>query len=652
MSNSDRGGGSALRRGLDRARFMLERFVLRGVHSRLLFAAAIVALVSLLAGAIVLLADPATSEFDEAVWWAFLRLTDPGYLGDDEGVARRIVSTIVTVLGYVLFLGLLIAILTQWLTNSIAKLESGVTPVAIADHVVILGWTHRTPTIVSELLRTGKRVARFLERQGASQLRIVILADHVDQARTRELREALGGLWNDRQVLLRAGSPLRLDHLERVAFRKAAALILPGADFAERNPQAVDAQTIKTLLSVATHVGESDKAPLAVAALYDARKAPVARRAYAGESEIVSADEIISRIIAQSVWQHGLCEAFTELLTLEQGNSIYVRRAESEVGARFGELRGAWPKAVLLGTFRLGERLAALNPGPETVLDEEDVLIFVARRIDDCGPPKERTPLPEAAPTALAPPAPERARRVLILGWSRKVPSLLREFANYGQDAFQIDVVTLIPIQERKRMLALLDLGTANDRVRHIEAGFTVPGVLDRLEPQRYDNIVLVASEFLAEGDQADAATVTTFLMLSGLLSEEGPCPDVLVELMDEENRFLFAGERDDVIVSATTASYLLSQVSLRRELAAVYAELCRPRGGQLTLQPAAQYAPGAAARFGDLERAAFARGEIAVGIRHAGRLAMNPDREVEWRLESGDQLLVLPPARSSKGTS
>ena len=179
-----------------------------------------------------------------------------------------------------------------------------------------------------------------------------------------------------------------------------------------------------------------------------------------------------------------------------------------------------------------------------------------------------------------------------------------------------------------------------------------MPGVLDRLEPQNYDNIVLVASEFLAEGDQADAATVTTFLMLNGLLSEEGPRPDVLVELMDEENRFLFSGQRDDVIVSATTASYLLSQVSLRRELAAVYAELCRPRGGQLTLQPAAKYTPDAATRFGDLERAASARGEIAVGIRHGGRLAMNPDREVEWRLEPGDQLLVLPPASSSKGTS
>ena len=201
-------------------------------------------------------------------------------------------------------------------------------------------------------------------------------------------------------------------------------------------------------------------------------------------------------------------------------------------------------------------------------------------------------------------------------------------------------------------MLALLDLGTADDRVHHIEAGFTVPGVLDRLEPQKYDNVVLVASEFSAEGDQADAFTVTTFLMLNGLLSEEGPRPNVLVELMDEENRFLFADRRDDVIVSATTASYLLSQVALRRELAAVYAELCRTRGGQLTLQPLAKYAPDTVARFGDLEKAASARGEIAVGIRHAGRLALNPDREIEWKAEPGDQLLVLPPTRSSKGTS
>ena len=97
-----------------------------------------------------------------AIWWAFLRLTDPGYLGDDEGLARRIISTVLTVLGYVLFMGSLIAILTQWLNQKIRNFESGLTPIVRRNHILILGWTNRTPAIVAELMRSeGTRTSVF-----------------------------------------------------------------------------------------------------------------------------------------------------------------------------------------------------------------------------------------------------------------------------------------------------------------------------------------------------------------------------------------------------------------------------------------------------------------------------------------------------------
>ena len=48
-----------------------------------------------------------------AIWWAFLRLTDPGYLGEDHGVIPRTVSTVLTLAGYVVFLGALVAIMTK-----------------------------------------------------------------------------------------------------------------------------------------------------------------------------------------------------------------------------------------------------------------------------------------------------------------------------------------------------------------------------------------------------------------------------------------------------------------------------------------------------------------------------------------------------------
>lgn len=115
-------------------------------------------------------------------------------------------------LGYLLFLGLLIAILTQWMNELIERIESGTRPVRLADHVLILGWTHRTPYIVLELLRTRGRVTRFLETRDASILRIVVLAEQREEI-------ALG-------VLTVAGEVhLNPDRGERLAIRDGDQLI-------------------------------------------------------------------------------------------------------------------------------------------------------------------------------------------------------------------------------------------------------------------------------------------------------------------------------------------------------------------------------------------------------------------------------------------
>jgi ion channel POLLUX/CASTOR len=135
-----------------------------------------------------------------------------------RGRCTRFVSTILTVLGYVVFLGALVAIMTQWLNERMRALEMGLTPIAQRDHVLIIGWTNRTPTIVQELVLSGSRVRRFLELHGARTLRIAILADEVTTELGIELRERLGRLWNERQVILRTGSALRLEHLQRVDF--------------------------------------------------------------------------------------------------------------------------------------------------------------------------------------------------------------------------------------------------------------------------------------------------------------------------------------------------------------------------------------------------------------------------------------------------
>ncbi len=629
----------------DRIRFALEGWLLGGLGHRLLFAAAIVLGVAVGAGLLLSTVDPEFTP-DAAIWWAFLRLTDPGYLGDDQGVARRIIATVVTVLGYLLFLGLLIAILTQWLDDMIERLEAGVTPVGMSDHVLVLGWSQRTPTIVRHLLETRNRVARFLARHGASQLRIVVLAESVDAEISRELRERVGAAWDDRQVTLRAGSPLRLDHLERVAFAEAAVIIVPRGDDRDAPLRILDAETVKTLRALAVHGhGGPAELPAVVAELGSGQSAPVARSAYAGRCETIAADEIVGHLIAQSVIQHGVFHVLRELLTLNTGNAIFVRRFEGDRATDIDELRRDVERAIPIGFVRAGEREPCLNPPGDVPIQPSDTVVYVARHHEDCTLKPSDRPLVHHVGRTLSVPEADETCRILILGWSRKVPALLYELARYGSEVFDVHIVSSKPIEEREQTLEAYGATMARERVRHSQLSTIAISTLNALEPEHYDHIIMMASEQLDGSDQTDAATVFAHQVLSTRLPDGPDRPHVFIELLGEADLFLFDRDVDDVIVSPSVASYLVSQVALRPELRGIFNHLTEPWGSQIVEHRADSWlaCDGAETAFSDIERIAAERGQIALGV-HLERdgLQLNPDRDSTWALRPTDHIVTL----------
>ena len=636
----------------NRAKFLLERLVLRGAHYRLLVIAALIGVLSVLAGAVVHFAGAGVDGgFPAAVWWAFLRLSDPGYLGDDEGTITRFVSTILTVLGYVVFLGALVAIMTQWLNQRMRELEMGLTPIAQRDHVLIIGWTNRTPTIVQELVMSGSRVRRFLELHGARTLRIAILADEVTTELGIELRERLGRLWNERQVILRTGSALRLEHLQRVDFIHAAAVIMPATDFGEGGPDQADTRTVKALLSMTNHEQAGDaELPLVVAEIFDSRRIPVARRAYGGPMEILASDAIISRLIAQTVRHRGLSRVYGELLTHGHGNEIYVRGYPALAGLSCGELAGRFQDAVLLGIVRpAGDTfLPLLNAPADAVLQEGDRLALVARGYQETEPGSASAVTATPAARRLAPPATAGPRRVLILGWSHKVPALLREFGSYGGDAFEIVVVSTVPAARREASLHRHEVAPGGVPVRHVEADYATPSVLERLDVTAFDNIVLLGSDRLGSGEESDARSILGYLLLRDMLPERGG-PGVLTELLDAGNIQLLRGIAGEVIISPVILSHMLAQVALRRELRTVFEELFGPGGAEIIFRPAGDYGlDGTVASFSDVAATARAHGETALGVRAASNsarateVALNPPLARRWEFMPGDDIIVL----------
>jgi hypothetical protein len=123
----------------------------------------------------------------------------------------------------------------------------------------------------------------------------------------------------------------------------------------------VDVHTVKALLSMSNHPGVQDSRglPLAVAEIVDARKAEIARSAYAGPIEVLASDTIV----AQVTLRPDLNAVFDELFG-SGGAEIALQPASKYglggVDLGFSEIQTA---AMHRGHTAVGVRITRGTPG-------------------------------------------------------------------------------------------------------------------------------------------------------------------------------------------------------------------------------------------------------------------------------------------------
>ncbi|MBY8966657.1 hypothetical protein KHP57_13190 [Algiphilus sp. NNCM1] len=585
-------------RAADRLRYFLERQFIKGAGYQLMVVACTVALVSVVGGFLIL---PTGDEaYGDAVWWAFLRLTDPGYLGDDEGNWRRVVSTWLTVSGYVLFMGTLIAILTQWLNRTMRALEQGLTPITVRGHIVVLGMGSRTVPIVGELLNGGGRIRAFLRRMRRRSLRIAVLSQRVDASVAHQFR-LHGARGRHRQdVVLRSGSALETADLHRVNVAESGVIILPGGVFGAGEQVSEDVNTIKTLIALREEARPRNDRPLplVIAELQDHRQADVARAAYPGPLALITVDALVNRILLQQLRYPGIARVYAELLSLDASERFHVREAGDIAGLSLQAARRCFPNAVLCGLIRTtaGTPRARLNPPGDTVIAADDHLVFVAEAYRDTTPDRgaavddARLAVDDAASPARVNAAPVEAAasgRLLILGWTPRHAGLLAAFAEQAAAPLEVDIVSIYPAEQRERHCRRALQGASMVQCQQLEADFVARAELAECSPERYDQVWIVRSEVVENSQEADARAVVGHLVLSQLLARARPRPRVLMELAEAGNRSLLGEHGDDVLVPSLMVSHMLGQGALCPELLAVFDSLIKDSHGQPILLPA-----------------------------------------------------------------
>ena len=260
-----------MRRLANRLYYLTETLFLKSPLYQLLAVAVIILIISVTGGIAVHIMNPdAYSNTAEAIWWAFLRLTDPGYLGEDRGFFPRLVSTLLTLAGYVVFLGALVALMTNWLGRSLAFLASGRSPIFEEGHILIIGWNERLHALIEEIVHSNPQL-----EQHSKIPTIVILNEeyqpHMYQELIQKLDEKVRGAC---RILVRSGNPLEVESLERVDFAYARSIILVSNDASDRASRSLsDTKLAKILMSMKAQAPDLNPPPnVVVEVAYSANK--------------------------------------------------------------------------------------------------------------------------------------------------------------------------------------------------------------------------------------------------------------------------------------------------------------------------------------------------------------------------------------------
>ena len=586
---------------IERFNYFLERQFVKGTHIQLFFVIALIGIISVLGGLLVLPAGEPTDNIRESIWWAFLRLSDPGYLGDDEGTWRRIISTFLTVAGYVVFLGSMVAIITSWLNRKIRKLEQGLTKVSARNHVIILGWTNRTIHIAAELYQNNKRVKKFLKRHGARALKLIILSDDVNPFRLQELKDhpLIGKRANE--IVLRSGNAIDREHLHRVDCKFASAIIIPSQTNTNKELITPDVQTIKTLLTLNAEMQSRNglaTMPYVVAEIQDENKVKSAQRSYVGPLEVLPSDAILSRIIAQNLHHPGLSVVFNELLSYSLNNNLYALELPQAKGKSLSGLKPCFPRAILLGVVREieGKLTPILNPEPGLVIEENDMLIFLAKKMGDIEIPPDTVAKKavnvESKPLKQRPVAGNYSgvSTLLVLGWNNHIPALIAELGTYSNQEFHLTIASSRPVEARMSAINHLLDSNKNIICKHEFVDYIRESELRFLKPSSFDHILMVSSDKLADEEEADARTIVGYTLLEEVLEATENRPQIIMELKDPGNEKLIRNFKGESIIGPLILSNLLATIAMRRELYTVYNELFTVNGAEIIIRNLDEY--------------------------------------------------------------
>jgi len=623
---------------------MSERF-LTGSFKIQITALIIFTLVIVVAGSIFIVFFREHRFFD-ALWWSFLRITDPGNLAYDMRPSVRLIGSIVAISGWVIF-GLLISIISTAIQSKLNEMQKGRSAVHYENHTVVLGWNQNVFSVLDELVGSQDR----------DDAPVVVMSNKSPEDMFNGIRSFCKPE-TVKNVVCRNGNPESSIDLKRVNVVKADNIIVLN-NHLELGLFNADASALKTMLALNKNIKDYEAEK--TVDHFDKEKhivVEISQPAYLKFVEgIITVDsknkikhypivmtEIFGKILTSCALQPGMSNIYDELFSYHSSgkyngtdtSEIYLRSLSSfgiKEKVKFEDLIFGFDQALPVGFKKVGED-PVLNPRVELnenaiYLDPADELIYIADddRVLTYVEPSD-LPTTEVMTDLKNQDAFEK-KNVLVLGSGFKaelVVNELCEFLDVGSEITCSDII-------EARIKATRNNHKSNGEIKlHYHDMKKIDSILFHLIEGKGGgfDLIIFADEII-DPNNYDARSL---MILAGINSAFKQCtkkPRIVMELFDSKNAELAqTANADDVIIGSELLSNYLVQITRVPERHAIYEELLTAGGSELYIKPIELYTKeDKILSFKELMVSARKRNEIAIGYTYEEnnqfRYAINP---------------------------
>ena len=619
-------------------RYKFDNMMSKGPIAMISLLAMMSLLVVAIAGVVIWLfhISPAGEEpigFIEGSWQSLMRTLDSGTMGGDAGWGFRIVSFFVT-LGGIFIISTLIGVLGSGIEGKLEELSKGKSFVIEKDHTLILGWSSKIFTIISELV---------IANENQKNPRIVILAEKDKVEMEDEVRSKIEDL-KSTKVICRKGSPNDLLDLAIANPHQAKSLIILAPEKGNADPL-----TIKTILAITNNPNRRVEPYHIVAEIKDEKNLEIAKMVGKDEVELILTDDVIGKIMVQTSRQSGLSIVYTELMDFD-GAEIYIKEESGLVGKTYAQAIFSYVDSAVIG-LQYANGSVKVNPAMDYEIQKGDKIIAITEDDNTLILSKEVSFLLKEAAIVNSDSSKVESERILMLGWNKRAMVIIREMDNYVGKNSYLKVVSSFD-KDKESIFEIAK--TLNNIKLEFQHGDTTSGsVITQLDVTSYNSVQLLCYKEEMEIQDADAQTLISLLHIRRIIEETGKEIKVVSEMLDLRNRELAeVTKADDFIVSDKLISLLMSQVSENKYLMSVFEDLFNADGSEIYLKPIIDYIkPGEKIDFYTIIESAKRKGQTAIGYRiveqahdntKAYGIVINPVKSTELMFNANDKLIVL----------